>query len=190
MQHNTIRDQIWLLVGIGVPELLHLSPQQYMETLSYDAEPTCPEYRNRFDLPVMVDTRLPFSDLLSKAGIINYLDLDAISHISNSHLGPYVYCTHDSRKYSSHTAATAIAAFTPDEEGCTLQELAFFYLFYPQLFEGLAIDAIQTHFRDSYHPCIVKVTAKAEIGAHWHDDLTSGIHILSKGKRLFSFNIA
>ncbi len=125
--------------------------------------------------------------MIIQAKVENYLKLDELTNVSTGVTKPYIFFTHDSKKYSSHTAAKAIAEFAEDEEGCTLEELLYFYLFYPDQFEGIAIDAILTTFRGEYHPCILKVTTKAEIGAHWHNDLTPRMNIMSKSKYLISF---
>jgi hypothetical protein len=189
MQKDIIQNQINLLIELGFPELLKLSVAEYLNAFAIKDESIFPEYSNRFDFPVVVDPRIPFIELVSKAGIDNYLKISDITHLSGELSKPYIFYTHDSTRYSSHTAATAISAFKPDEEGCTLQELIFFYLYYPHLFENIAIDAILTDFRqaDHYHPCILKVTEKAGIGAHWHYDLTAGMNIQSKGKRFYQF---
>jgi hypothetical protein len=189
MQTNIIKNQINRLVELGFPELLKLSVSEYLNSFTIIGEPLFPEYVNRFDFPVVVDPRVSFAELILKAEIDNYLKIADITHLSGDLPTPYIFYTHDSNRYSSHTAATAISVFDSDEEGCTLQELIFFYLYYPHLFEGIAIDAILTDFRptDHYHPCLLKVTEKAEIGAHWQNDLTAGINILSKGKRLYKF---
>jgi len=190
-QKDSIQNQINLLIELGFPELLKLSSREYLNSFSITGESIFPEYMNRFDFPVVVDPRIPIPELISKAGINNYLKFTEITHLSGELTEPYIFYTHDSKRYASHSAATAISTFEPDEVGCTLQELIFFYLYYPHLFEGIAMDAIITDFRqaDHYHPCILKVTEKAEIGAHWHNDLTAGINILSKGKRQYRFGL-
>lgn len=190
-QQEIIQNQINRLVGLDFPKLFTLSTQEYLNSFSIIGDPAFPEYKNRFDFPVVVDPRIPFEELVSRTGIDNYLNINDLTHISGDLSRPYIYYTHDSKRYSSHTAATAIKNFEQEEEGCTLQELIYFYLHFPLLFEGMAIDAILTNFRQAdYHPCILKVTEKTEIGAHWHHDLTAGMNILSKGKRLFKFNLA
>ncbi|NOU46192.1 MAG: hypothetical protein HOO86_03930 [Bacteroidales bacterium] len=190
-QKVTIQNQINRLINLGFPKLLNVTDQEYLNSFSIVGEPSFDEYKNLFDIPVIVDPRIPFEKLISTVGIDNYLNISDIKHFSTDMFRPYIFYTHDSKRYASHTAATAIHEFEPDEEGCTLQELIFFYLHFPHLFEGIAMDAILTDFRQAdYHPCLLKVTEKTEIGAHWHHDLTAGINILSKGKRLFMFNLA
>lgn len=189
MQKDIIQNQVNYLIELGFPELLKLSVPEYLNSFSIIGESMSPDYQNRFDFPVVVDPRISFVEFILKTDISNFLKPEEISDFSNNFSTPYVYFTHDSKKYSSETAATATAKFDADEEGCTLQELLFFNLFYPHLFEGIAMDAIKSTFRQTdYHPCLLKVKEKTDIGAHWHNDLTAGINILSKGKRLFQFH--
>ncbi|HAZ00836.1 MAG: hypothetical protein A2W95_04825 [Bacteroidetes bacterium GWA2_40_14] len=190
VQINTIKNQIDHLINLGFPELLKLSDQEYANTFRMIGDPTFPGYKNRFDFPVVVDPRLPVAELIAKAGINNYLKYNEIAHLSGGLPGPYIFFTHDSKRYASHSAASAVSKFAPDEVGCTLQELIFFYLYEPRFFEGISMDAILTNFRqDDYHPCIVRVTDRAEIGAHWHNDVSAGMNILSKGDCLYKFGL-
>ncbi|MFA6403253.1 MAG: hypothetical protein WCX31_16765 [Salinivirgaceae bacterium] len=188
MKRGIIQNQITHLIKLGLPELLKLSDQEYANTFRMIGDPTFPEYKNRFDIPVVVDTRLPIPELIAKAKIDNYLKYNEITHLSGERSEPYIFFTHDSKRYATHSAALAISKFAPDEVGCTLQELIFFCLYEPLMFEGISMDAILTNFRqEDYHPCIVKVSDKAEIGAHWHNDVSAGMNILSKGKSLYKF---
>lgn len=177
--------QIQFLIELGFPKLLNLSGEEYLNSFRYKGKKIPSDYESKFELPVVVDPRIPITELISKAGLENYLKLEELTNVSHGSVKPYLFFTHHSKKYSSHTAAMAINEFAEDEEGCTLEELIYFYLFYPDQFEGIAIDAILTNFRGDYHPCIIKVKTTGEIGAHWHNDLTGGINIISKGKILF-----
>jgi len=182
---EAILGQIQFLIELGFPKLLNLSDEEYLNSFRYKGNRIPPNCESRFELPVIVDPRIPITELISKAGLANYSKLEELINVSSSYEKPYLFFTHDSKKYSTHTAASAISMFAVDEAGCTLEELIYFYLFYPDKFEGIAIDAILTNFRGDYHPCILKVTSKGEIGAHWHNDLTVGINIISKWKSLF-----
>ncbi|MFA6979104.1 MAG: hypothetical protein WC209_07235 [Ignavibacteriaceae bacterium] len=184
MIEEAILGQIQFLIELGFPKLLNLSIEDYLNSFQYKGNRIPPNCERRFDLPVIVDPRIPTAELILKAGLANYLKLEELTNVSNSYAKPYLFFTHDSKKYSSHTAASAITTFVEDEAGCTLEELIYFYLFYSDKFEGIAIDAILTNFRGDYHPCLIKVTEKGEIGAHWHNDLTVGINIISKGKSI------
>lgn len=184
MIEETIHKQVKILIKLGFPKLLNLSDEEYLNSFKFDDLKTSLSDIDRFGFPVLVDPRICIEELLLKAKVENYLKLEELKNVSSGSIRPYIFFTHDSKKYSTHTAETAITEFAEDQEGCTLEELIFYYLFYPDQFEGIAIDAILTNFRGEYHPCILKVTTKAEIGAHWHNDLTVGINILSKGKLL------
>lgn len=188
MHHINVQHQIQRFIHIGFPKLLNLTDEEYVHPFQLNGYSAFPAYNDRFELPVLVDPRISVTDAMTKAGISNFLKPEELRHVASDATEPYIFFTHDARKYSAHSAATAISEFAEDEEGCTLQELAFFYLHYPSVFEGIAVDAIQTLYLKDYHPCLVKVTANAELGAHWHNDHTKGIHILSKGKHLYTFN--
>ena len=184
MLKQKISKQIDVLFRLGFHKLLNLSEVEYLHSFRFNNLIPLHDGK-RFDLPVIADPRIPTEQLISKAGLENYLKPEDLTNISGENKEPYLFFTHNSKRYSTHTAAMAISEFDEDEIGCTLVELVYFYLFYPDKFEGIAIDAVLTNFRGDYHPCIIKVKTQGEIGAHWHNDLTNGINILSKGKSLF-----
>lgn len=73
IQQDIIHNQINHLIELGYPKLLKLTIQEYLNSFSQIGEPTFFEYKNRFDLPVVVDPRVPFIELISKVNINNNL---------------------------------------------------------------------------------------------------------------------
>lgn len=187
MLQQTIETQIQLLINLGFHKTLDLSETEYRNSFIMKRTGVPLSYNERFNMQVLVDPRIPITTLTEKARLNNYLKFEELKNISVELEKPYLFRTHDSKRYSSHTAVTASNQFDENEVGCTLQGLIYFYLFYPEVFNGIAIDAIATDFRKEYHPCIIKVTSHGEIGAHWFNDLTHGINILSKMKDLITF---
>src|SRR5205085_2181333 len=98
-------------------------------------------YVGRFDLPLLVDPRMPLKKLNKLIGIKTTFDESLIADVVKIPTEPYAIWTHDGSRYRQYSVRDALHHFEPDEAPCVLMEVTHLFVQYPELFSQYGVDA-------------------------------------------------
>lgn len=140
------------LIELGFHRVVHpeLSEAQaeaeYRESLpKIGLQP--PNYNGRFDIPVLVDPRVPPPDQLSRAEIREWLSTRTVKNTVEGPDKPYVQWTQVGKRLLNLSPKGAMRMLDKDEVGCTFLEVIALYLQHPKIFENRKVIALSSRLR-------------------------------------------
>jgi hypothetical protein len=180
---KTIETQIKKNVALGFSSLLQVSDFEYINFFER-AFPKSLKLSSLPGLPVIADPRINIDNQLNCAKVKSFLNTKDIENVCGRITEPYLFFIGDYNRFNNLSPEASQNNFNNDETGCTFLEVLSIYMHYGSIFNGIAIDAVQSKYRNEYHPSFVGVTEQLEIGAHWYKDKTPRMNTISKSKLL------
>lgn len=181
-------NQVNSLVKFGFHKLLGISLDEYKESIpEISIQPK--EYNNHFDIPLVVDPRVPISEQLEISGIKARTNIENIINVTEVPNKPYTIWTHDARRYRHLTVEEACRKFSNDEVGSPLIEVIALYMQYPRIFKDFGIDAagsrVDSREGHDYVPSLILYDTRKDVIA---DRIDIGPYhefgALSRGKKI------
>lgn len=111
-------------------------------------------YQSRFDIPLLIDPRMPLKKLHRLIGITSSIDEDLIVNTIKPLQEPYTVWTHDANRYRPFSVKDAIKNFQPDELVTLQLEVTALYMHYPVIFQNHGVDASGSMFGTASVTCI------------------------------------
>lgn len=184
-QQEIVRRQIEKLVRLGFHNELGLTEEEYCKSFPI-LLPQPEEYRGRFDIPLIVDPRIPLGRQHELAGIVEYLNTNKISNLSPIPKDSYIIWVHDTHNLEENTVEESISGFGEDEKGCLQVEVTSFYLHHPEFFRSnnRIVSATGSRFNGNLIPCVEFCHDKIRLDAisqYTHFQKTIA---LSRGERI------
>lgn len=122
-------------------QYLTLSEQDYLDSLpQFTLQPE--QFKGRFDIPLLVETRIPVSQQAKRANVrycldgLNVLDWDEDPQGYKTPTHPYVTWVRDSVENTIYNAEDARSKLQKDERGGTEYDGISFYIRHPQALKG------------------------------------------------------
>jgi hypothetical protein len=183
------------LVSLGFAEELGLSAAEYLNTLPlFEQQPK--EYEGRFDIPLLVDPRVPLprqQELLGATAIMTKngsLDADKVQNFTTTPRGPYAVWTNQGNKFVAYStwkgtlrdALSTGKKLDHDEVPCQLTEVMALAIQYPKLFEvASTLGAPASVYDESWNLMLTKPhwPGPMEISA-----LSVGSNGLTRGRKI------
>jgi hypothetical protein len=179
--------QMDIHVAFGFPEALGLSVGDYLASLP-SPSPQPVEYQGRFDVPVLVETRLPWSEQAGLASVrlsnhsrrTTYRPFDAASEAPAT---PYwAWFSEWAGRFPEPIGpAEARSQLGPDEVGGSVHELVSMHMAHPELnergrffdaigylMEPLTVEGLSSEVPTDRTPCMYRWRHQAEVGANLH----------------------
>jgi len=142
-------------------------------------------YVGRFDMPLLIDPRIPLKKKHKLLGIHCVIDEDLIVNTTTFPDKPYVVWTHDANRYRPFSIKEAIGKFQPDEVGCPQIEVTAYYIQYREIFKDHGIDATGSLYGENSVPCLNTFFGKPEINLGEIDHPDSRWGSLSRGRETY-----
>lgn len=136
-------EQINQLIQRGFHTTLGLSKEEYAQSIP-SFLPQLESYKDRFDIPLVVETRIPLSMQTKLARIDEWIDPDRVKNLTHVPKGPYTIWTHEGSRHIGMHKKQAEGQFEHDEVGSPLVEVIALYIHYPDLFKAQGLDAPQS----------------------------------------------
>ncbi len=182
---EAIRDkQLERLERFGFHKELGQSCREYEEGFPQFL-PQPEEYKARFDIPLVVETRIPLLRQHKLAGINEFIDIDYVTNLTSvpsRHLipsGPMMLAPLPQCKRT----ASARALCPPDDEvGSPLVEVTALYLQRPDIFKDHGVDAPGS--RLPWIPSLRILNGKSWVDNRWPEDQNESWGALSRGKQI------
>lgn len=130
---NEWRKQTQKFIDLKFHTELGLSEEDYLESLpKFSKQPE--KFRGEYDIPLIVDTRLPLDSLLNAEGITRLDKEDPIVDLVEVPKDPYVIWV-SKNKYFQEDLRTIREHLTSDERGGTVIEGVYLYLRDPDIIQ-------------------------------------------------------
>jgi hypothetical protein len=197
------RRQVDAKLEAGFPAALRVSVDEYIASLPRpDPQPS--EYRDRFDVPILVETRLSWQVQAALANVqlsnhsrrTMYRPVDARSETPG---GPYwAWFSHWAQRFPEPVSPSdARAELGPDEVGGSVHELVALHLAHPELneqgkfleaighvMEPVTVEGLSSEVPADRTPCMYRWRQRAEVGANLHPIGYSLFRPLVRGTRI------
>lgn len=139
-------------------EELGLNRKDYLASLP-QFEPQPETFKGKFDIPVIVETRVPLSRLLEAAGLKKYFDVDKkVKDWEGSGFettkAPYTTWMQDGRKNLKKSIKVVRSGYDPDERGATAYDGVALYLAKPNILSSHYVDLPGSKVGSDYAPCL------------------------------------
>lgn len=181
--------QVRKMIALGFNDEIKKSEGGYrMSVPKFEEQPEA--YKGRFDLPLLIDPRIPLKKIHKLAGIHAAVDENIIVDMYKSPELPYVIWTHDANRYRHLSVREVMTKMQSDETACSQLEVSSLFIHYPEVFADHGVDATGSMYGADSVPCINTFFGKPELshGGFDHPDnrwgaLTKGTYIkfLDKG---------
>ncbi len=147
-------------------------------------------YKERFDVPLIIETRIPLERQRELVGIIlDPSDIDihlGITDITPVPDKPYTIWAQRAKKSQERTLMEAVRQFTDDEVGSplVLVEVISYFLNYPRLLrETPDVYAVGSRCGQDRIPRLVALIEEVSLSSIPHNDFFSGL-VLSRGREI------
>ncbi|HSX40044.1 MAG TPA: hypothetical protein VLF68_00335 [Candidatus Saccharimonadales bacterium] len=146
---------------------LGLSEEDYLASLPKFAEQ--PEnFRNRFDTPVLVETRINSARQAELAGLGFYLGGLSVADWKDSQGyktpdAPYATWMQDGKKNLGRSVRDVRATLGPDERGATLADGIALYITHPEILKDHYVDLPGTSVGSAYAPFLCRWDDRPEV---------------------------
>lgn len=137
--------QVKKYIRLGFHKELNLSKEEYRDSLSkFTLQPE--NYKGRFDIPVLVETRIPVNRQAKLAGLYYYLDGLEVRDWEYDPKGyktpetPYVTWMQDGRNYCSSAVKNFRQNIAEDERGATEFDGVALFIKNPKVLQHHSID--------------------------------------------------
>jgi hypothetical protein len=151
---NTVWEkQVNKLISLGFNDEIHKSEGTYRRLMPKFA-PQPPEYAGRFDIPLLVESRIPLKIQHKLAKITSAINEQHIVDTTKVPGEPYSIWTHNGERYRQLSIIAAVSKFLPDEIASPQIEVTSLYIHYPELFREHGIDASGSVYGSDSVPCI------------------------------------
>ncbi len=151
---RVVSRQIGRYVDLNFHSELGMSEADYRQSLALPKGTLQPEtYRDRFDVLLVVETRIALARQHKLANITEYISrTDKIVNIDEVPDYPYAIWTHDGQVYRPVTVKQARNEFLNDEVGSLQREVTALYFQYQEYFRDRGIDAAGSRYGDGLVP--------------------------------------
>ena len=173
--------QVKRLLGLGFHEELGMTEAAYRNSIP-EFLPQPEEYKGRFDIPLIVETRIPLKRQHQLAGIPEYIDTDNIENLTPVPDKPYTIWTHDANRYRRLSVERATVQFSEDEVGSPQFEVTALYLHKP--FNNRGVDAAGSRFESGDAPYLNVFRGEPGVYSDWIDDPGGDWGALSRGSQI------
>ena len=131
------------LAGLYAEELKFGTHEAYIASLP-KFEPQPEQFKRRFDIPVIVETRVPLKRMLKLAGIVTYFDVDSIKDWDEGEFKtpstPYTAWVNDGTSNLNKSVKAVRESLKSDERGANIYEVIVLYLRDPKILNHHYLD--------------------------------------------------
>jgi len=164
---------------------LKLNPQEYIAGLpKFSPQPET--FRGRFDIPVIVETRIPLARMLKLADIDCYFDSNEVKDWSKGNFKtpekPYVAWVHDGARNRGRSVEKVRKSLAPDERGGTVFEGITLYLREPKILESHFLDLPGSQVGSAHAPSLRLWVGRLGLGCSWVGGAPPGCASVSCGR--------
>lgn len=158
--------QLARFLELGFHNILGIEKGKYKDCFPQFAVP--PEsYKGRFDIPLLVESRIALQRQHQAAGIVEYINTNRISNVTYVPAVSYAINTHDAQRYRPYSVEDALTYFASDEVVSPYIEVLALHLQHPEIFEDHGIDAAGSRSEDVRVPYLFVFLGKPGVGAGW-----------------------
>jgi len=146
------------------------------------------EYKDYFNIQILVDPRLSLEEQLKLRGIESHISLGSVINLTEIPEEPYKVFARilraDATHPSGYSVEEALQEFAKDEVGSPLIEVVALWLLYPELFLNLGVLAPGSIYDEQFVPSVDIFSGKPEIHAYRIDFKNRNWGVLSRRKRI------
>lgn len=182
--------QVDKFVELGFHNVLKLSEEKYRESLpKFEAQPE--EYKGRFDVPVLVETRIPARKQVKLAGIRDFLgglkgaDWKDPRGIKTPKK-PYGAWLQDGSKYLDVSVDDVRKRLDGDEVADNLFDATALVIAYPEILDKHSIDVPGARVGSVRAPFFDRWLDEVELGCSWSGDAARDFGSGSRGSKVSS----
>jgi len=147
------------LIQLGFHRELGLSKKEYLASLSkFGPQPEA--FKGRFDIPILVETRIPIERQCKLTGIkyllegVDFQDWPKDLQGYRTPDKPYFAWMQDGSKNLNETVQNVRETFKEDERGATIFDAIGLYLAHPEILKHHFINLPGTSVGSGYAPCL------------------------------------
>lgn len=149
--------QVEKLAGLFAEELGFKTPKEYIETLpKFELQPK--QFKDRFDIPVIVETRVPLKKMLELAGITAYFDVNSIKDWKQKQSKtpniPYTVWLNDGSSNLNKSVDTVRKSLKSDEREANTREVVSLFLKDPKILGKHYLDIPGSKVGPVYSPVL------------------------------------
>ncbi len=138
-------------------EELRMTQEQYIATLP-TFEPQLENYKGRFDIPVIVETRISLKKMVELVGIRAYFGVNSIKDWGKGTFKtpdvPYTAWVNDGISNLNKPVSEIRKSLKQDERGATIYDGVALYLRYPEILENHFLDFPGSQVPSSFAPSL------------------------------------
>lgn len=172
------------LAGLFAKEL-GLTEEEYTATLPKFV-PQPEQFKGRFDVPIIVETRVPLKRMLELAGIVTYFDVDSIKDWKEGKFAtpktPYTVWVNDGTSNRNKSVKTVRESLKADERGANTHEATALYLKDPKILDKYYLDILGSQVGSGSAPYLARWDGQPELHRHFvaHGDPHYGSVVAGK----------
>lgn len=158
------------LASLFAQELGYKTEGEYIASLpKFESQPE--QFKGRFDIPVIVETRLPLDKMLGKAGISVYFDTKEIKDWDENRFKtpklPYTAWLADGRRNLKKPVRDVRKNLASDERGGTLYDGIALYLRKPNILRDNFLNFPGSKVGSGIFPCLRLRDGRPEVDDDW-----------------------
>ena len=174
-------------IRLGFHKALRMREGRYVDSLPHFS-PQPENFKGRFDIPLLVETRLPVPQQARLAKVTYYLEGLNVRDWEEDPLGyqtldhPYTTWVQDGKKNLKVSVENVRAELESDERGGTEYDGIAFYIHHPEILEDHFIDLPGTSVGAGGAPCLGVFGGEPELNGNFVDDASPRFGSLSCGR--------